>query len=528
MGGHMNYIKSMHIEGLQKFKVLDIEFNEHMNVIVGENEAGKSTILEAIKIVFNQQYRNADKSVLKDLFNLDMVEGFKVKPSVSTLPYVWIEITLDLDVKSKNSEYFYGENNRSKTEKFGITFECRFDKELGAGLDAEIAKGKIPYEYYYLKWTAFSGLPYAMVKRPFGFIAIDTSNNDTTNSFNYFNRTLFNTKYSEEQKMSAKNSFRDGIQGAFATLTLDKIDQKRYFGINDKKVVLETILSVYEEGIPLENKGSGMESLIKTHIALDKKKTNLDVILIEEPENHLCYTNLKKMLHEIEKNRCDAQIIVTTHSNMIASRLNLNNVIWISNEKALSLKDVDAEIAKFFVKADDNSFLQLLLSEKVIFVEGATEFLLMPYIYKKVLSKSVEADRISIISCNGISYKNYLKIVEHTEKKIAVITDNDKSQNRINVAEKFNKSNNRHHVFMDKDINNWTWEACLYNQNKELLDGIVKVQKGSDYLVHGVDYGKVLGKMINNKVETAYNLLDQNIDFEVPQYVKEAILWLNE
>ncbi|MDD3138952.1 MAG: ATP-binding protein [Lachnospiraceae bacterium] len=71
----MNYIKSMHIEGLQKFKVLDIDFNEHMNVIVGENEAGKSTILEAIKIVFNQQYRNADKSVLKDLFNMDMVES---------------------------------------------------------------------------------------------------------------------------------------------------------------------------------------------------------------------------------------------------------------------------------------------------------------------------------------------------------------------------------------------------------------------------------------------------------------------
>ncbi|MBQ8919967.1 MAG: AAA family ATPase [Acidaminococcaceae bacterium] len=36
----------------------------------GENEAGKSTILDAIKIVLNQQYRNADKAVLKDLFNV--------------------------------------------------------------------------------------------------------------------------------------------------------------------------------------------------------------------------------------------------------------------------------------------------------------------------------------------------------------------------------------------------------------------------------------------------------------------------
>ena len=41
----MNYIKSLHIEGFKKFVSLDVQFNEHMNILVGENEAGKSTIL---------------------------------------------------------------------------------------------------------------------------------------------------------------------------------------------------------------------------------------------------------------------------------------------------------------------------------------------------------------------------------------------------------------------------------------------------------------------------------------------------
>lgn len=44
----MNYIKSLHIEGFKKFQTLDVEFNEHMNILVGENEAGKSTILDAM------------------------------------------------------------------------------------------------------------------------------------------------------------------------------------------------------------------------------------------------------------------------------------------------------------------------------------------------------------------------------------------------------------------------------------------------------------------------------------------------
>ena len=52
----LNYIKSLHIDGFKKFISLDVQFNEHMNILVGENEAGKSTLLDALKTVLNQQY----------------------------------------------------------------------------------------------------------------------------------------------------------------------------------------------------------------------------------------------------------------------------------------------------------------------------------------------------------------------------------------------------------------------------------------------------------------------------------------
>ena len=105
----MNHIKSLHIEGFKKFTSLDVAFNEHMNILVGENEAGKSTILDAIKTVLNQQYRNADKSILRDLFNTQMVAAFKAEPSVRTLPRIYIEVELALDPQQKNASYFYGE-----------------------------------------------------------------------------------------------------------------------------------------------------------------------------------------------------------------------------------------------------------------------------------------------------------------------------------------------------------------------------------------------------------------------------------
>lgn len=79
-----------------------------------------------------------------------------------------------------------------------------------------------------------------------------------------------------------------------------------------------------------------------------------------------------------------------------------------------------------------------------------------------------------------------------------------------------------------KVMEDWTWEACVYNCNKEKLDTMIQVQDGAEYLFHRTNYGQVLGKMLNNKVDTAYQMLISEEDFVIPGYVEEAIEWLNE
>ncbi|MEG0900412.1 MAG: ATP-binding protein, partial [Oscillospiraceae bacterium] len=219
----MNFIKSLHIEGFKKFTLLDVSFNEHMNILVGENEAGKSTILDAIKTVLNQQYRNVDKSVLRDLFNTQMVDKYIRNPSVETLPYICIEVELILDPTKKGADYFYGEvygARKKQGEKYGIRFECSFDEELGVGLEQPIADGKIPYEYYSLTWTTFANRPYQTVKRPLKFLSIDTTSSAVAPSFNYYNRTLFASRYDELTRVKAKNEFRAKLDEAFDSVGL--------------------------------------------------------------------------------------------------------------------------------------------------------------------------------------------------------------------------------------------------------------------------------------------------------------------
>lgn len=526
----MNYIKSLYIEGFKKFTSLYMQFNEHMNILVGENEVGKSTILDAIKTVLNQQYRNADKSVLRDLFNTQTVAAFQAAPSVKTLPQIYIELELVLDPKQKNASYFYGEvygQRKQKVEKFGIRFECKYDEELGAGMEQSILEGKIPYEYYALTWMTFANRPYQMVKRPLNFLSINTTNGVAAPSFNYYNRSLFASRYDDQTRAKAKNEFRDKLIAAFDDIGLPALSDNQKFGVDSKKVTLETILSIYEDSIALENRGSGMESLIKTQIALDKAN-GLDVILMEEPENHLSFATLRTMLQKISVQQNNSQIIVATHNNMIASRLNLNNVLWITEEGVKTLASVDKDVSAFFVRADNNAFLQLLLSKKVFLVEGATEFLLLPKFYEQITGRTIEDDGVSVISCNGISFKKYLEIAKATDKRIAVITDNDGKSERIADATTFNQSNMLQHIFMGATTDDWTWEICIYNVNKTVLDGMIKVQAGAKYLFHEKDYGAVPGKMLNNKVDVAYQMLTSDVAFEVPQYIKDAIGWLNE
>lgn len=526
----MNRIKSLRIQGFKKFDKLFIEFNNHLNVIVGGNEAGKSTILEAIQILINQNYRNTDKSALKDLFNRDSVEHFLNDPSIESLPQILIEAELDLEELNANNNIFFGADSRlydTKTDRFGIRFSCCFDESCLPLIEQSIKEGEIPYEFYLLNWETFAGHSYKVTRPPFKLLAIDTSQGQVASSFNYYNKTLFRSKYEELEKNTIKHAFRSGVERLFENLPLNDIGENRLFGLDIKKMILENIISVIDNGIPLENHGSGMENLIKTQIALERTN-NIDVLLLEEPENHLSFPTLKMMIAEISSQKDDLQIILVTHSGMVSSGLNLINLLWISGNKVKSLRDLDTDDADFFVKASDNSVLQGLLSEKVLLVEGAAEFILIPKLYKQSYGSNLESAGITMISCNGLSYKRYLKILDMVEKRVAVLTDHDNNNSKLEYIKDFNEKHTYQQIFTDSVKENWTFEAALYNGNKSILEKLIQTQENAKYLFHGKSYGPVLGKMLNNKAESAYCILNSGINIEVPEYIKEAFEWLRK
>ena len=184
---------------------------------------------------------------------------------------------------------------------------------------------------------------------------------------------------------------------------------------------------------------------------------------------------------------------------------------------------------EFFKKVAGYDTLRLILCKKAILVEGDSDELVVQRAYMDTHDGRLPIqDGIDVMTVGGVTFKRYLEIAQILQKETAVVTDNDAKSERITEADSFNSSHDLQHIFMGATTDDWTWEICVYNVNKTVLDGMIEVQTGAKYLFHEKDYGAVPGKMLNNKVDVAYQMLTSGITFEAPQYIKDAIGWLRK
>src|SRR5699024_72633 len=108
-------------------------------------------------------------------------------------------------------------------------------------------------------------------------------------------------------------------------------------------------------------------------------------------------------------------------------------------------------------------------SNKIILVEGAAEYILLDKFYE-VFSKgdSFADNSISLISVNGLNFKYYLEIAQKLNLSVVVLTDNDKNFKK-KVEEKYAEYMDSKNIYVssDKDDNRYTFEVCLYGDNKD-------------------------------------------------------------
>ena len=516
----MPRITKIRIKNFKRFVNYTVVPNAHMNIFVGDNETGKSTILEAISLVINGSSKKQDSLNLQNIFNANSIKTFiDSDQKYEDLPILEIDLFFDGLV----DPLFSGDNNIDKERNaYGIRLVSRPNIDYISEINDIIKPGNsiFPFEFYETKFTTFGDSSYFLNKGKPKCVLVDASKMSTNYSTDEYIRTIFH-KYTESDiKLRTKllSEFNKS-HNSFAIDNLNLITAgkgERFVVKNSTMDEFENHLTILEEDVNIANRGTGQQIIIKTQMALRKVDENIDVVLIEEPENHLSAVNLKKLISSIESSQ-DEQLFIATHSGYICSRLSLNNtfVLGLLGEVPVSLKSLSDDTAKYFIKAPSVGLLDFSLSKKTILVEGPSEYMLFEKFYKKTVGVAPEDDGVQITAVRGLSFKRYMELGNLLKNKVAVVTDNDGSYE--NCIERYNDYITALiQVFVHDNDDESTFEKVLYSNNKILLDKLFK------------DKDNVINYMLANKTEVAYALLDAAHDLTVPKYIKDAIEWIRK
>lgn len=467
---------------------------------------------------------------LEYLFNSAVIENFlQSDKNYVKLPKLEIELFL-----SEHNEETDGKINSDEIDANGLKLTCKPNDEFSSDI-AKILKQEnciFPFEYYSIEFKTFADQTYSGYKKYLKHILIDNSQVSSEYAMKEFVKDIYNSSVKNSiEKYTHQHEYRshkeDFKNNAFKEINA-RLGEYKFAIKSNSKSNLETDLTIFEGNISIDNKGKGRQCIIKTELALSRNDNDLEIVLLEEPENHLSHSNMKKLIQKISSS-ANKQIFIATHSDLISTRLDLRKSILLNSTttKPLKLNNLPEETAKFFIKAPDNNILEFILSKRVILVEGDAEYILAEVLFKNVTEEEIQNCEVHIISVDGTSFKRYLDIARILDIKTAVIRDNDKNyqENCVENYSEYIKDNIK--IFFDNDDARSTFEICIYQDNTIICDELFK--DGIRVYKNGRESLTVQQFMINNKAEVAYTLLDKKSSQIIsPQYIEDALKWIKK
>ncbi|MCK4387085.1 MAG: AAA family ATPase [Candidatus Pacebacteria bacterium] len=371
-----------------------------------------------------------------------------------------------------------------------------------------------------------------------------------------------------------------------------------------------TSVTYDEDGYHLPEDYSGLgymnlfAMIFELHIIFDEfKKTHresesadINLLFIEEPEAHthpqMQYVFIKNIKQFLEKNKdnLNLQTVITTHSSHITSQSDFNDIkYFLNNNRQVEVKNLsdlkseygnsEEEKAKFkFLKQYLTlNRAELFFSDKIIFIEGDTERILLPAIMRKLDIENKEtpnyipllSQKISIVEV-GAHSKSFDKFLEFLEIKTLVITDLDSVKPNANggscrVSEGTNTSNisikhfltddfqslknlpekdkiisrNDTKIYITYQIEENSYHARSFEDSfislnlqfiKNNKDNFNSLQNKGKLDGSSLDYFDIADFCIKKKTEFATDILFYSnegfTNWKIPSYISQGLLWL--
>jgi putative ATP-dependent endonuclease of OLD family len=440
---------------------LNVAFEKGMNILIGENDSGKTAIIDAIKLVLKTHAYEWIRVEKSDLHS--NTEKLRIELHFKGIT----------DDEAKHFIEWLGweDENGEMRPKLILIYQAEIrdnriiPSDVKAGMDgtgfllnAEARE--------FLKCTYLKALRDAdselMAKKNSRLSQIlqehklfkkkkgDTSKHQLETIFEDANG-LIKDYFNDCSVIGDQKSNKEQIADPINTFLKDFIDDNNISKFDITEAEIKSILEKISLGIDgKDNLGLGtMNRLFMAAELLHLKKDKYDglkLCMIEELEAHLHPQAQMKIIETLDRESINGiQFILTTHSPNIASKVDLKSLIICKNNNVFPLgedytylgektkKSKYANSYKYLKRFLDVTKSNLFFAKGVILVEGWSEELLIPEIGKK-MDCDLTKKEVSIVNVGSTAYLNFAKVFLRKENSdelkvpVSIVTDLDEKE----------------------------------------------------------------------------------------------------
>lgn len=432
------------IKGYRLFRDFELEPTAGLNIIVGGNQAGKSTMLEAISLGLTGRMngRWAEEELNPYWFNQAEIAGYFAALDAGCNPEApEILIELYLDASTPDLHLHRGVYNSKREDAVGlrlrVTPSLEYAQEFAEYLETPSRPAILPVEYYEVEWQDFAGA--TLHRRPagLGVSFIDSRTIRSTRGVDYHTREMLGDFVDSKERAAISVAHR-GARHTISLTTLATVNARiAQLGtkLHDTGLGLqmdqsadaswESSVVPHVGDVPFALAGQGQQAAIKVALAMNRSADSTAYVLVEEPENHLSHTSLTRLVSRIEDLAGTRQVFITTHSSYVLNRLGLDRLRLLHGGVPVSFASITPGTISYFKRLSGFDTLRVVLADKLVLVEGPSDEILLERAFRdKNGIRPIDAG-IDVMSMSGVALSRALELSAALGRRVAGVRDND-------------------------------------------------------------------------------------------------------